>query len=414
LIILKLYQQGLRQINCDRFHKMLYLGIKQLQKSESQLHRSLCNPEEYGAIINKGSSRLEQFLKTAVNMKLLHIAQGEYVLDQKLTEDFAVDEIRTENLISVYANEVSPLSHVTRSIDRAMLQIDKVDARALADYRFNDQILAYDWDYQKFQRERYQDINSQQTQTADANWFFLKSAREPASAVLLIHGFLSSPAEVRSLGERLHAAGHHVLGVRLKGHGTSPWDLRSRNWHDWAASVERGYDILKAFSQSIHIVGFSTGGLLALNYAANHPKLKIRSVTSVCAPVHFKNRNMIFLPLVHHANRLVSWVSSEGLVPFTPNEPENPEVNYQHIPVRALYQIQLLISHLTEDALIINANVYLYQGDHDPVVDPASMQTLDKLIIAENKALITLDSDIHGVIYRNIDQVQQKICATIL
>jgi esterase/lipase len=123
---------------------------------------------------------------------------------------------------------------------------------------------------------------------------------------------------------------------------------------------------------------------------------------------------MIFLPLVHHANRLVSWVSSEGLVPFTPNEPENPEVNYQHIPVRALYQIQLLISHLTEDALIINANVYLYQGDHDPVVDPASMQTLDKLIIAENKALITLDSDIHGVIYRNIDQVQQKICATIL
>jgi esterase/lipase len=123
---------------------------------------------------------------------------------------------------------------------------------------------------------------------------------------------------------------------------------------------------------------------------------------------------MIFLPLVHHANRLVSWVSSEGLMPFTPNEPENPEVNYQHIPVRALYQLQLLISHLTEDTLTINANVYLYQGDHDPVVDPASMQTLDKLIIAENKALITLDSDIHGVIYRNIDQVQQKIYATIL
>jgi hypothetical protein len=42
------------------------------------------------------------------------------------------------------------------------------------------------------------------------------------------------------------------------------------------------------------------------------------------------------------------------------------------------------------------------------------MQTLDKLIVAENKTLVSLDSDIHGVIYRNIDQVQQKICATIL
>jgi len=414
LIILKLYQQGLRQIDCDRFHKMLYLGIKQLQKSESQLHRSLCNPDEYGGIISKGSSRLEQFLRTAENMKLVHVAQGEYVLDQKLTEDFAVDEVRTENLISVYANEVSPLSHVTRNIDRAMKQADKIEVRNLADFVFNDQILAYDWDREQFQRERYEAINSQQTQTADANWFFLKSTRKLASAVLLIHGFLSSPAEMRSLGERLHAAGHHVLGVRLKGHGTSPWDLRSRNWHDWAASVESGYDIIKAFSESVHIVGFSTGGLLALNYASDHPDKKIKSVTSVCAPVHFKNRNMVFVPLVHHANRLVSWVSSEGLVPFTPNEPENPEVNYQHIPVRAVYQLQQFIDHLTEDKLTINADVYLYQGDHDPVVDPASMQTLDKLITAENKTLVTLDSDLHGVIYRDIDQVQQKICSTIL
>ena len=414
MIILKLYQQGLRQINCGRFHKMLYLSIKQLQETESELHRSLLNPEEYGAIVSTGSSRLEQFLRTASNMKLVHVAQGEYALDQKLVEDFAVDEIRTENLISVYANEVSPLSHVTRSIDKAMKRADKIDSRAFADYRFNDQILAYEWDRQQFQRDRYDEINSQQTQTADANWFFLKSTRATASAVLLVHGFLSGPAEMKSLGERLHAAGHHVLAVRLKGHGTSPWDLRNRNWHDWAGSVARGYDILRAYSKSIHIVGFSTGGLLALNHAASNPGRKIRSVTSVNAPVHFKNRNMIFVPLVHHANRLVSWVSSEGLMPFTPNEPENPDINYQHVPVRALYQLQQLIDHFAADKVKIDADVHIYQGDRDPVVDPASAQTLDKLIIAENRTLTILDSDIHGVIYRNIDQVQQKICASIL
>jgi esterase/lipase len=393
---------------------MLYLGIKLIQKTEYHLHRSLCNPEEYGAIINRGSSRLEQFLKTTTSMKLLHVDQGNYVIDQKLIEDFHVDDIRTENLISVYANEVSPLSKVTRIIENAMLQADKINAHALADYRFNDQVLAYEWDRKQFQRERYREINSQQTQTADGNWYFLKSHKKSASAVMLIHGFLSGPAELRSLGERLHAAGHHVLGVRLKGHGTSPWDLRNRNWHDWVASVERGYDIVKAYSQSVHIVGFSTGGLLALNHAANHPNNRIKSVTSVNAPVHFKNKNMVFVPLVHHANRLVSWVSSEGLVPFTPNQPENPEVNYQHIPVRALYQLQQFIDHLTTDSLTIAADVHLYQGNKDPVVAPASVETLDKLIIAENKTRITLESDIHGVVYRNIDQVQQKICASIL
>ncbi len=413
MIILKLYQQGMRKISCDRIHKMLYLSIKLLQESKSELHRSLLNPEEYGGIISKGSSRLEQFLRTASNMKLVHVSQGEYVLDQKLAEDFSVDEIRTENLISVYANEISPLSHVTRYIDGAMQGADKISNRNFADYLFNDQILALEWDRKQFQRERYDEINSRQTQTADANWFFLESTRETASAVLLVHGFLSSPAEMRSLGERLHNAGHHVLGVRLKGHGTSPWDLRSRGWHDWAESVAMGLEILGAFSQSIHIVGFSTGGLLALNHAANHPGKGIRSVTSVNAPVHFTNKKLVFIPLIHHTNRLVRWMSSEGVMPFTPNEPENPEINYQHIPVRALYQLQQLIDHLTGDKIKIEADVHLYQGNHDLVVDPTSLQALDKLLIAKNKTLTLLDSDIHGVIYRNINRVQQKICDSI-
>ena len=414
LIIMRLFEQGLLKIDCGRLHKMLYLSIKLLQKTEHRLHRSLCNPEEYEAIVNQGSNRLDQFLRTARSLQLIHVEDGQYVLDKKLIEDFEIDEVRTENLINVYANEVKPLSRITRVIDMAMKGADKLSPRALANHRFDDQLIAYRWDRDRYQRERYREINSQQTQSADANWFFLKSTKKNAPAVILIHGFLSSPAEMRGLGERLHAAGCHAIGVRLKGHGTSPWDLRERNWHDWTQSVARGFDIAKAFSQSIHIVGFSTGGLLALHHAATNPQVRIKSVSSVCAPVHFKNKNMVFVPLVHHANRLVSWVNSEGIVPFTPNEPENPEINYQHIPVRALYQLQRFIDQLRADTLAINADVYLYQGDNDPVVDPSSLQTLQRLITADRKFAITLDSDTHGVIYRNVDEVQQKICASIV
>jgi len=414
MIVLCLFQKGLRRISRGSFHKMLYLSIKLLQGSSYDLHRSLLNPEEYGAIVSKGSTRLEQFLKTAIDMKLLHIEDDDYVLDQKLIHDFEIDEVRTENLISVYANEVSPLSKVKRITENAMARSDKVDARAIADYRFHDQLLAYEWDFKKFQRERYAEINAQQTQTADANWYFLKSKKRDAAAVLLIHGFLSGPAELRSLGERLYAQGYHVLGVRLKGHGTSPWDLRSRTWQDWAASVELGFDIIKAFSKAVHLVGFSTGGLLALNHAANHSSRRIKTVVSVSAPVHFRNKNMIFVPLLHHANRLISWVTSEGLVPFRPNVPENPEINYQHIPIRALYQLQQLIDKMTAKSLPIDANVRFFQSDKDPVVDPKSARTLQRLVLAHNSSVTMLDSDQHGVVYRNIDDVQQKICASIL
>ncbi|MCH7880804.1 MAG: alpha/beta fold hydrolase [Proteobacteria bacterium] len=412
-LIMKLYQQGLRKIRCGRFHKMLYLCIKKLQESDYQLHRSLCNPEEYGSIAYRGSSRLDQFLSTVQSMQLVCIDEGHYMLDEKLGDDFKIDEIRTENLICVYANEIAPLSKVTSIIDLAMEQLNRFDARNLADYRFHDQLLALEWDRKMFDKQRHEEINTQQTASADANWFFLKSPNDSASAVLLIHGFLSGPAEMRSLGERLHAQGHHVLGVRLKGHGTSPWDLRSRNWQDWQASVARGFDIIKTYSQSVHIIGFSTGGLLALLHASVRPNTKIKSVTSVSAPIDFKNKNLKFVPLLHHANKLVRWVFSEGLIPFRPNEPENPEVNYQHVPIRALYQLQLLIEHLMEKPININADVYLYQTDHDPVIEPSSLDKLHQNIRAPDIEKLTIHADRHGVIYRNLDEIQQKICAAI-
>lgn len=413
-LILRLYERGLKQLRCARFHKMLYVCIKLLQKSDFHLHRSLCNPAEYGAIASQGSTRLDQFLRTMESMELVDVDNGEYILDDKLLRDFSFDEIRTENLISVYANEIAPLSAVTKIIESAIDRVDKVDAIRFAEHRFDDQILALQWDRKEFSKPAHREINQQQTASEDANWFFLKSTKAGASAVLLIHGFLASPAEMRSLGDRLHQEGHHVLGVRLKGHGTSPWDLRSRDWEDWLSSVSRGFEIIKAYSHSIHIVGFSTGGLLALLQASNHPHKKLISVSSISAPINFINKNMKFIPLLHHANRIVRWVSSEGLMPFRPNQPEHPEVNYQHIPVRALYQLQLLVEHIMANPLKINARVELYQSDQDPVVDPSSVDKLYNQVQAEIRNKYLIHADRHGVMYENLDQIQQKICANIM
>ena len=47
-------------------------------------------------------------------------------------------------------------------------------------------------------------------------------------------------------------------------------------------------------------------------------------------------------------------------------------------------------------------------------MDPESLRTLDRLIEAKDKNVTWLRSDIHGVVYRNIDEVQQKICASLL
>ena len=52
---------------------------------------------------------------------------------------------------------------------------------------------------------------------------------------LLIHGFASSPPEMRPLGDFLHQRGITVSAPLLPGHGTVPEDLNRTLWQDWAA-----------------------------------------------------------------------------------------------------------------------------------------------------------------------------------
>ena len=69
----------------------------------------------------------------------------------------------------------------------------------------------------------------------------LTHEKKPAIGMLLVHGFLSSPAELSDYGEHVHQQGFNVLGVRLTGHGTSPYDLNNRSWEEWLDSVRRGH-----------------------------------------------------------------------------------------------------------------------------------------------------------------------------
>ncbi len=418
-LILEFYRQGIKSIDCNEFHKTLYLCIKAIQKSKAHLHRSLKNPEEYGIVIEGGSSRLQQFLKITQKMELISIIDqpgknGNYQFHQKLQNQFALDEIRTENIISVYANELAPLTSITKLLDQTIQSIKNVTEQQIADYRYDDQLLAYHWDKHLYDKPRYDEINQSQSFTKEANWFRFLSEKENSAGIVLIHGFLASPAEMIILGKQFQQHGYNVIGVRLKGHGTSPWDLRDRDWQDWAASVKRGFDILTAYCTQIHVIGFSTGGLLALHQAIQQPSDKLASVISVSAPVDFQSKQMKFVPLLHHANKLVRWVSAEGLIPFRPNDPEHPEVNYAHIPIRALYQLQKLIEHFFNHPAAINCPVNFFQSDQDPVVVTDSVNKLYQHIESADKQIQMIDSNRHGILYEDIDNTQQKIIDTVL
>jgi len=125
----------------------------------------------------------------------------------------------------------------------------------------------------------------------EQNWnrSFEMPVNRPRAAVLLLHGMSDSPYSLRNLGEALHASGVYVVGLRIPGHGTAPSGLVRVTWPDMEAAVTitMKHVAEKADGEPVHIVGYSNGGALAVNYAleaANNPSLPQVSSLALISP----------------------------------------------------------------------------------------------------------------------------------
>jgi esterase/lipase len=397
-----------------RVHRMLYVAVKRLQ-SEPQihLHRSLRNPEAYGGLLEGECAGFDQFLRTASRTDLVEHVDGEYRFQPKLRAEHAFDEVRLENLVEVYANEAAPLRGVAYSVEEALDSAGSITAETLARLRFDDELIGYEWDRQQFSKPRHREINDAETATESGEPYLLMPQKARPLGVVLVHGFLASPAEMREFADQLFELGYPVLGVRLKGHGTSPWDLRERSWQDWLHSARRGFSIMADLAPRVAMVGFSTGGALSLILASQRPE-RLAGVVAAAPPMKFQDRGMRFVPLVHSANRLVRWMSSfEGVKPFQSNESEHPHINYREMPVRGLYELTVLVDALKASLPQVECPVTLIQGSDDPVVVPEGVNAIVELLSDAPVELKIIDSQRHGIINEDIGDTRATVVAAL-
>jgi len=118
---------------------------------------------------------------------------------------------------------------------------------------------------------RYSSGSAADPQQRLPNWnrSFEFAANRPVGGVMLLHGMSDSPYSLRALGETLNRRDYWVIGLRLPGHGTAPSGLTRISWQDMAAAVRLGMTHLAASvgQKPIHIVGYSTGAALAINFS---------------------------------------------------------------------------------------------------------------------------------------------------
>jgi carboxylesterase len=132
------------------------------------------------------------------------------------------------------------------------------------------------------------------------------------TGVLLVHGLCGTPTEMRYVANGLARAGYTVLCPQLAGHCGSAEDIKNTSWQDWYKSCEAGLDELRLTCDTVIVGGLSTGALLALVLAAEHPD-KVQGVT-LYAPVLWLNGWLI--PWYARLFRIIGNKTLANMIPF--------------------------------------------------------------------------------------------------
>ncbi len=190
---------------------------------------------------------------------------------------------------------------------------------------------------------------------------FLLPGGEPG--VLLIHGFLTAPSEMRLLGEYLNAAGLTVSGIRLRGHGLQPEDLERVAWQAWLADVDAGLAELRRHCAQVCVAGLSLGGVLALHAAALHP---VTRVVAFSAPDGALARHPL-LQLAQPGARVLRFLPKIGSDVRDPMM-RRAHFTYTRIPLRSVAQITEMLRSLDAQLPRVTAPTLLVQARRDLVV----------------------------------------------
>lgn len=375
------------------YRNRIFLAIHELiRKGEYRLHRLM--PQTYRDILfEEPAPRFQDFIRLATEEGVLRKEGHGYFKDFSLRpgrSDF--HSVRTKELTYVIANEAEPLEGLTTIVKHFARMPRRKLSKTIRSMFLEEDMTLYGEDFAA-------QCAQEECKGREVGAPFLLTPRLRAKGgVVLVHGYLAAPLEVRPFAEYLQKQGFAVYGVRLRGHGTTPEDLAQRTWLDWYESLNRGYAVIKSLTDRIFVGGFSTGGGLSL-LAAGRKGDKVSGVFAVNAPLHLRNYAARLAPSLVTMNNLFTRVSGRpSQWEFVENRPENPHINYGRNPIRGVRELKEAMEAMEAALPDIKAPTLIVQGSKDPIVEPESGVSIFERVGSRDKVLLMIERERHGIV----------------
>lgn len=205
---------------------------------------------------------------------------------------------------------------------------------------------------------------------------------------LVIHGYTGGPYEVEPLVDYLkQQTDWDIVVPTLPGHGMK-LELENVSHKKWLRTAEDVMEDLQSKYETIYVIGFSMGGMIAAYLAG---KYKIDKLVLLAPAGKFLSFKQMTLDLGE--------VISDG---FRGKLKEN--ANYLHyknkirqVPLKANLEFIKLVRYTRGSLKNIQSPVFIAQGQQDSVVPPSTVHYLDKEILSEQKEVVLFENSRHMI-----------------
>ncbi len=387
----------------DYLKTRVYLLASQVLSQECvHVHHSL-ESDQIHLLTDDRFHKYRDFLSVAIETGVLESQNGNLVRNKrKLSSILDFHRARIDNPVAVMANAIEPLTHLQHEIRKMSWTPNSLIKKRLREYLLKKDLADFDNDYAKY-------FISGESKGKKIGQPVLMKGRSRKKGVVLVHGYMSAPAEVKELGVYLARRGYWVYIPRLKGHGTAPEDLAAQRYTDWVLSVERGYGIISNLCEQVVIGGFSTGAGLALYLASKMPTLS--GVFAVSPPMRLQDLSSRLVPALDVWNRLMKKVQLDSAtMEFVENSPENPHINYFRNPISGMRELERLMEAVAPNLPNIQMPAFVAQAKDDPVVDPKGSKAVFDRLGSQDKTYMLFNLSRHGILLgESSEQVHHAI-----